>query len=68
MTGREVADRLLALRPDLRVLFMSGYTEDTAVMRSIESAAANFLHKPFTIAVLTQKVRAVLDAPAAPSA
>ena len=65
MTGREVADRLIALRPDLRVLFMSGYTEDTTVMRSIESSAANFLHKPFAIAALAQKVRAVLDAPAA---
>ncbi|QJW96567.1 response regulator [Frigoriglobus tundricola] len=65
MSGREVADRVLALRPDVRVLFMSGYTEDATVMRSVESAAAHFLHKPFTIAVLTQKVRAVLDAPAA---
>jgi PAS domain S-box-containing protein len=46
--GRELADRLLARQPELRVLFMSGYTEDTLLRRREISSRLAFLEKPFT--------------------
>ncbi|WP_439630913.1 response regulator [Gemmata sp.] len=60
LSGREVAERLAAVRTGLRVLFMSGYTEDVAAQQGAESAA-DFLPKPFSRASLTTKVREVLD-------
>ena len=63
MSGSELAQRLGALAPDMRILFMSGYS-DTAVVRQGEvSAAAAFLEKPFTEKALARKVREVLDQP-----
>ncbi|MDF0677125.1 MAG: response regulator, partial [Nitrospira sp.] len=61
LSGREMADRLTVLRPGLRVLFMSGYTEDVVIQQGVESSTVDFLHKPFDIAALTQKVREILD-------
>lgn len=61
LSGREMADQLRALRPRLRVLFMSGYTEDMVVQQGVESSTMDFLPKPFPLAVLTQKVREILD-------
>jgi CheY-like chemotaxis protein len=61
MSGREVADRLLPLRPDLRVLFMSGYTEDPAVWEGLEERKA-FLQKPFTAGDLSAALRGLLAA------
>ena len=58
--GAAVAEKALAARPDLRVLFMSGYTEHP-VLRLAGFPGAPFLHKPFTKAVLTAKVREVLQ-------
>ena len=58
--GAAVAEQALAARPDLRVLFMSGYTEHP-VLRLAGFPGAPFLHKPFTKAVLTAKVREVLQ-------
>ena len=58
--GAAVAEQALASRPDLRVLFMSGYTEHP-VLRLAGFPGAPFLHKPFTKAVLTAKVREVLQ-------
>jgi len=63
LRGRELAERLTAVRSGLRVLFMSGYTEDMVVQQGVESATANFLPKPFSLASLTNKVREVLDRP-----
>ena len=63
VSGRELADRLTTLRPGLKVLFMSGYTDDVVVHQGVLSASANFLHKPFSIGQLTQKVREILDLP-----
>jgi CheY-like chemotaxis protein len=58
--GREVAERALQMRPDMRVLFMSGHTQDVVLKEGIQKGAA-FLQKPFTPAGLAQKVRETLD-------
>jgi two-component system cell cycle sensor histidine kinase/response regulator CckA len=63
LSGREAADRLLALQPGMRVLFMSGYNEDTILHQGVEAATADFLHKPFGVDDLKNKVREVLDRP-----
>jgi PAS domain S-box-containing protein len=60
-SGPEVAARLLAFRPQMRVLYMSGYAEDTIVNHGIVPAGAALLQKPFTPEDLVEKVRAVLD-------
>ena len=61
MNGREMADEILAMRPEVGVLFMSGYT-DTAVMRSGNGGKlTSFLQKPFSPTVLGRKVREMLD-------
>ncbi len=59
--GAELARDFLALRPQARCLFMSGYAADVVVPDSIEAGAA-FLQKPFTAAALASSVRSVLDA------
>jgi two-component system, cell cycle sensor histidine kinase and response regulator CckA len=60
MRGPELAERLLRLRPDLRVLYMSGYTDDAIAHHGMLDAGTEFLQKPFTSLQLTQKVREVL--------
>lgn len=67
MGGRELADRLQAAYPALRVLFVSGYTDDAVVRYAVEHEAVNFLQKPFTPATLARKVREALDAGATPT-
>ncbi len=61
LSGREVAERLTAVRSGLRVLFMSGYTDDAVVRQGVGSATADLLPKPFSLASLTNRVREVLD-------
>ena len=61
MSGRQLTDLLVPTRPDIKVLYMSGYTDDTIVRHGIQDAGANFLSKPFTPIALAQKVREVLD-------
>jgi two-component system cell cycle sensor histidine kinase/response regulator CckA len=61
MGGRDLADALQALLPDLKVLFQSGYTGDTVIRQGILHTEVAFLQKPFTLETLSQKVREVLD-------
>jgi two-component system cell cycle sensor histidine kinase/response regulator CckA len=60
--GPELAARLRAKRPGLKVLFTSGYTEDTLVLQDLDPAQA-FLQKPYMPAALSARVRALLDVP-----
>jgi two-component system, cell cycle sensor histidine kinase and response regulator CckA len=62
MNGPQLAERLRSLRPEMRVLFMSGYTDDAVVRGRIRDAAVDFLQKPITPQTLARKVRGVLDA------
>jgi len=62
VSGRELADRLRALYPNLRVLYMTGYTEDAIVRHGISTAGVACLRKPFVLETLARKVREVLDA------
>ncbi len=61
MTGRELAERLTALRPGLKVLFTTGYTQNAIVHNGIVDPGTAFLPKPFTLDQLARKVRAVID-------
>jgi two-component system, cell cycle sensor histidine kinase and response regulator CckA len=61
MNGAELAARLARLRPETRVLYMSGYAESTIVHRGVLVAGARLLSKPFTIAALGRAVREMLD-------
>jgi signal transduction histidine kinase/CheY-like chemotaxis protein len=61
--GRELADRILAMRPDIKVLFMSGHTQDLILKEGVK-AGTPFLLKPFAPTDLALKVREVLDSQA----
>src|SRR5574341_1682227 len=63
MSGRQLADRLSALRPGLKVLYMSGYTDDGIVRQGMLEPGLAYLQKPFRPDALARKVREVLDTP-----
>ena len=62
MSGTELAKRLVAARPEMKVLCMSGYTDEAVVRHGVIDASFAFLQKPLTVDALTSKVREVLDA------
>lgn len=61
MNGRELAARLSLSRPGLKILFMSGYTDDVLTIDGVLDEKMFFLQKPFTLSVLAAKVREALD-------
>jgi PAS domain S-box-containing protein len=63
MSGREVAQRVTTLRPQVTVLYLSGYTDDAIVRHGMLEPGIAFLQKPFSADVLARKIREVLDAP-----
>ena len=62
MNGRELAARLRALRPDLKTLFVSGYSASALAPRGVLDEGVHFLQKPFSLEELATSVRAALDA------
>jgi DNA-binding NtrC family response regulator len=60
-SGPELAEHVLTLRPEARVLFMSGYADD-ALLTRVRGASGSFLAKPFSPDALARKIREVLDA------
>jgi two-component system cell cycle sensor histidine kinase/response regulator CckA len=62
MSGRELAQSLRAIKSDLRVLFISGYTDDSILRHGVATAEIAMLNKPFTLAQMAVKLREVLDA------
>ena len=63
MSGRALADAVMRIRPDVKVLYMSGYTDDAIVHHGVLDPGTALLQKPFTPAALAHKAREVLDRP-----
>ena len=61
MNGRDLARKITALYPDIRLLFMSGYTADVIAHQGVLDDGVAFIQKPFSMADMTVKVREVLD-------
>ena len=66
MDGRELYARLRSSRPDLRVLFMSGYTDDVIAHHGMLETGVFLVQKPFSVQTLAHRVREALAAPPAP--
>lgn len=60
MNGRELEERIRLIKPDLRCLFMSGYTADVIARRGVLNEGVHFIQKPFSVGALARKVREVL--------
>jgi FixJ family two-component response regulator len=65
-SGREIARLLAAARPQLRVLYMSGYTDDVIVQHGVLEPGLAFLQKPFTADTLARRIREVLASDSPP--
>jgi len=63
LSGRQLSDQLARLRPDTKVLFTSGYTDDAVVRHGVLESGIAYLQKPFTVDGLARKVREVLGRP-----
>jgi PAS domain S-box-containing protein len=64
ISGRALADRVKELRPDIDILFMSGYTHEAIIHHGVLNEGINFMEKPFTPETLTRKIRAALNSSA----
>jgi FixJ family two-component response regulator len=62
MNGRELAERLLKLQPEMKVLFTSGYAENVIVQRDVVEEKLEFISKPYSLHGLAKRIRDVLDA------
>jgi FixJ family two-component response regulator len=67
MSGPELARRLRPARPEMRVLYMSGYTDDAIARHGVLDANTEFLEKPYDATGLEARVRRILDSPKARS-
>jgi len=67
MGGRKLAERLTSLRPEMKVLYVSGYTDDAIARHGVLEPGIAYLEKPFSLAKLVRKVREVLDTPSSVS-
>ena len=61
MNGREIAEAMKEKYPDLKVIFISGYDESIISQNGVLKEGINFLPKPFTLDLLSKKIREVLD-------
>jgi len=61
MNGRQLAERLLVIRPSMRCLFMSGYTANVIAHRGVLDEGVDFIQKPFSMQALASKIRTVLE-------
>jgi DNA-binding NtrC family response regulator len=61
MSGRELAETLALRHPGLKILYMSGYTDNAIVHHGVLEEGVNYIQKPFTLDALARKVREVLD-------
>lgn len=62
MSGRQLVEHLAAMHSEIKVLYMSGYTDDAIVRQGVIQTGANFIQKPFTFNTLARKIRELLDA------
>jgi two-component system cell cycle sensor histidine kinase/response regulator CckA len=63
MSGPTLAANLASLRPDLKVLFVSGYADDTVRRKGVPNLSRDFLQKPFALRSLAGQIRGVLEQP-----
>jgi len=61
ISGRELAEHVALLRPEMKVVYMSGYTDDAIIHHGVLEKGVNFIQKPFALLRFAQKVREVLD-------